>query len=121
MVNVRYTSEELAQVAGLAAAAGYEVTAFVGDAALRGPVRVESAPGKGQLAFRMTAPERRAWASEVMAIRRLVGVTANNINQLARTANATGQVPAEVGPSLAACERAMARLEVLLADLDAAR
>jgi hypothetical protein len=56
-----------------------------------------------------------------MAVRRIVGATANDINQLARTANAPGEVPAEVGPSLAACQRAMSRLEGLLADLDEAR
>ncbi|HEY6795598.1 MAG TPA: hypothetical protein VI248_13045 [Kineosporiaceae bacterium] len=97
MLNVRYTDEELATVTARAAAAGWEVTSFVAEVALHGPVRTESAPGRGEFAFRMSAPERSAWATELMAVRRIVGATANNINQLARVANATGEVPLETG------------------------
>jgi hypothetical protein len=121
MVNVRYTEQEMEQVAARAAAAGWELTAYVGEAALRGPVRVEGPAGTGALAFRMSAPERRAWVQELMAVRRVVSGTATNINQLARVANATGEVPAEVAPSLAACERALARLASLLDALDERR
>lgn len=120
-LGVRYTSEELEAVSARAAAAGWEVSSYVAEAALRGPVRVEAAPGRGVLAFRMSAPERAAWAGELMAVRRIVGATGNNINQLARVANATGELPEEVAASLAACERAMARLAALLEALEDAR
>lgn len=121
MVNVRYTDEELRAVQARAAAAGWEVTSYVAEVALCGPVRVESGPGRGVLAFRMSAPERQAWAGELMAVRRIVGATANNINQLAKVSNATGDVPVETAASLAACERAMTRLGDLLQALEDAR
>ncbi|MDQ1248534.1 MAG: hypothetical protein QG597_2907 [Actinomycetota bacterium] len=121
MLNVRYTQEELEQVTARAAAAGWEVTSYVAEAALWGPTRTEDAPGRGVWAFRMGAPERRAWAEELMAVRRIVGATANNVNQLARAANATGEVPVQAAVSLAACERAMNRLSALLEALEDAR
>lgn len=121
MLNVRYSEEELRAVQMRAAAAGWEVTSYVAEVAVRGPVRVESSPGRGALAFRMSGPERQAWAGELMAVRRIVGATANNVNQLAKVANATGEVPVETAASLAACERAMTRLGDLLAALEDVR
>jgi hypothetical protein len=43
-----------------------------------------------------TPAERRAWIAEVFELRRLLATIANNINQLARTANISGEVAAGV-------------------------
>lgn len=44
--------------------------------------------------------ERRAIAAELMALHNLLARSSNNINQLARQANATGDFPAEAGQAL---------------------
>jgi len=40
-----------------------------------------------------TPAERRAWIAELFELRRLLATIANNVNQLAKTANITGEVP----------------------------
>jgi hypothetical protein len=40
-----------------------------------------------------TPAERRAWIAELFELRRLLATVANNVNQLARTANTTGELP----------------------------
>jgi hypothetical protein len=44
--------------------------------------------------------ERRALASELMAARRYLAALSNNVNQLARHANATGEFPEEASVAL---------------------
>lgn len=44
--------------------------------------------------------ERRAIAAELMALHNLLARSSNNINQLARQANAAGEFPAEAGQAL---------------------
>ncbi|MFJ5978455.1 plasmid mobilization protein [Pseudarthrobacter oxydans] len=44
--------------------------------------------------------ERRAIAAELMALHNLLARSSNNINQLARQANATGDFPAEASQAL---------------------
>lgn len=44
--------------------------------------------------------ERRAIAAELMSLHNLLARSSNNINQLARHANATGEFPAEARESL---------------------
>ncbi|MBG0741107.1 plasmid mobilization relaxosome protein MobC [Paeniglutamicibacter antarcticus] len=44
--------------------------------------------------------ERRALAAELMAVHTLLARSSNNINQLARQANATGEFPVEARESL---------------------
>ena len=41
-----------------------------------------------------TPAERRAWVAEVFELRRLLATVANNVNQLARVANTSGELPA---------------------------
>jgi hypothetical protein len=45
------------------------------------------------LAGRETSTERREMLAEVFELRRLVATVANNVNQLAKVANVSGQVP----------------------------
>jgi hypothetical protein len=41
-----------------------------------------------------TPVERRAWVAELFELRRLLATVANNINQLAKVANTSGELPA---------------------------
>ena len=40
-----------------------------------------------------TPAERRAWIAELFELRRLLATVANNVNQLAKVANISGEVP----------------------------
>lgn len=40
-----------------------------------------------------TSAERRAWIAELFEMRRLLATVANNVNQLAKVANISGEVP----------------------------
>jgi hypothetical protein len=118
-VNVRFTRQELDQVVLRAAATGRTISTYVAEAALSaapGP-RAGAAPGpqdRVPLVFRVSDSERRAWVAELMAVRRIVGANANNLNQLAKVANATGQLPPELPPSLTATLHAAERLTDLI-------
>jgi DNA replication initiation complex subunit (GINS family) len=61
--------------------------------------------------------ERRDQFMQLSALQRLVGAVANNINQSARHANATGQVPAEAAASIAHAKSVIIRIDRHLADL----
>ncbi len=41
-----------------------------------------------------TPGERRAWVAELFELRRLLATVANNVNQLAKVANTSGELPA---------------------------
>jgi hypothetical protein len=41
-----------------------------------------------------TPAERRAWLAELFELRRLLATVANNVNQLAKVANTSGELPA---------------------------
>ena len=41
-----------------------------------------------------TPAERREWIAELFELRRLLATVANNVNQLAKTANISGELPA---------------------------
>ena len=41
-----------------------------------------------------TPAERRAWIAELFELRRLLATVANNVNQLAKVANTSGELPA---------------------------
>lgn len=61
--------------------------------------------------------ERRDQFMQLSALQRLVGTVANNINQIARHANATGQVPAEAAASIAHARAVIVRIDRQLADM----
>ena len=42
-----------------------------------------------------TPAERRAWLAELFELRRLLATVANNVNQLARVANTSGELPGD--------------------------
>jgi len=78
-VHVRLTEAEHEQLAGLADGHGVSVQRLLVEAALAG---------------RETPAARRSAMAELFEIRRLQANVANNVNQLARAANVTGDAPA---------------------------
>jgi hypothetical protein len=52
---------------------------------------------------------------QLSTLQRLVGTVANNINQIARHANATGEVPAEAAASIAHARSVIIRIDQQLA------
>lgn len=77
-----------------------EEAALVGRAA-RERVTVPNLLISAALAEHSESPtERRAIAAELMSLHNLLARSSNNINQLARHANATGDFPAEARESL---------------------
>jgi len=65
------------------------------------------------------AATKAATMADLFLVVRLIGQVGNNVNQLARVANATGSVPPELPAALAALTRASDRLTVFMADVDA--
>ncbi|MFC7646763.1 relaxase/mobilization nuclease domain-containing protein [Streptosporangium lutulentum] len=81
--SVRMSQEEQAVVEARAGQAGVSVPRFLVEAGLAGDAA--------------TASQLRANAAELLAARRLVAAVGVNLNQLAKVANATGEVPSGVG------------------------
>lgn len=103
VLKVRLTDEQRATVSRRASAAGVSMSRLMVEAALAGNAR--------------TATERRAIVIELLGARRLAAALGNNLNQLARIANATGQVPDQLPVALAAVERVLERLERVASEL----
>ena len=94
---VRVTDEEEHELKGRAAAVGVSVPRLMVESALAGSAQ--------------TVSERRALVAEFSGAIRLLGAVSNNVNQLARAYNASGQVPAELSATLHAATRVIARLD----------
>lgn len=58
-----------------------------------------------------TPADRRNLAVELLGIRTLLGAVSNNINQIARHANATGEFPDDAEAAVAAVKRLMVRID----------
>jgi Bacterial mobilisation protein (MobC) len=76
--KVKLSLEEKEQLRERASKLGVSVPRLMVEAALSG---VE------------TPAERRAWIAELFELRRLLATVANNVNQLAKTANISGALP----------------------------
>ena len=74
---------------------------------------VESALAGGGGAGASVA-ERHAMYRELAGVRRLVAAIGNNVNQLARAANATGELEPETGAALDAVMRVILRMNGFL-------
>jgi hypothetical protein len=77
--KVKLTDGEQEKLRALAAVLGVSVPRLLVESALAG---------------RETPTERRAAVAELFEIRRLLATVANNVNQLAHTANISGEVAA---------------------------
>lgn len=61
-----------------------------------------------------TATQRRELAAELFATYRLLAQISNNVNQIARAVNATGDTPAQTAATLEAVRRTAQRIDVVL-------
>uniref|UniRef100_UPI003F49A2F8 MobC family plasmid mobilization relaxosome protein n=1 Tax=Sphaerisporangium sp. CA-236357 TaxID=3240030 RepID=UPI003F49A2F8 len=99
--TVRLSEDEQDIIAARADEAGVSVPRFLAEAGVAGDAR--------------TASERRAAAAELLAVRRLLAAIGGNINQLAKTANATGERPSALEATMHATARILARLDEVTA------
>ena len=95
--KVKLTDEERDRLRARAAELGMSVPRLLVESALSG---VE------------TPTERRRTVAELFEIRRLLATVANNVNQLARSANISGQVASELR-----LRQTLARVDELIAQL----
>ncbi|BDZ44022.1 hypothetical protein GCM10025865_33640 (plasmid) [Paraoerskovia sediminicola] len=61
--------------------------------------------------WRETPTERRQALAELFAIHRLLAAVSNNVNQIAKATNATGEVHAELRGALVAVRRTAVRVD----------
>jgi hypothetical protein len=61
--------------------------------------------------------ERRDQFMQLSNLQRLIGSVANNINQIARHANSTGEVPPDAAPAIAHAKSVIIRIDRQLADM----
>lgn len=97
VVKVLLTDEELLALEARAAVGGVSRQRLMIEAALTGD--------------HATASERRALIAEFTGALRLLGRVGNNVNQLAKVANASGEMPPELAATLNALNRFMRRLD----------
>jgi Mobilization protein NikA len=97
---VKLTEEERDQLRARAAELGMSVPRLMVEAALSGME---------------TPTERRRTVAELFEARRLLSTVANNVNQLARSANISGQVPTgrRIEQTLAEVDELVAQLRAL--------
>jgi hypothetical protein len=93
-IVVKTTPAEELRLRTLAAAAGVSVQRLLVETTF-----AAHAPGATATALTMT--ERRQAAAELFQISRLLGTVANNVNQMARATNATGEVQEDMVATLA--------------------
>ena len=118
-VQVRLSDEEKVQLTARAAAVGLSLPAWLVAAGMadRGSRASSEGGGRSLAAGSMSALERRAWAAEFVAVRRLARGVATNVNQLAAGYNTDGQVGTELHAVLDAARRVMDRMDDLGARL----
>lgn len=104
-VKVRVDDAELVQLRALAEAAGVTVPRLLVAAALAGD--------------RGVSEHQRGLAVELMAVHRLLAQISNNVNQVARATNWSGEVQDATAAVLSATRRTADRIDDLLDDLAA--
>lgn len=102
-VRVSFTPEEAERLESLATRARVSLSRIVAERALA-PERV-------------SVTERNAERDVLLRVQRKLTGATTNLNQLAKVANATGRVPAEVGEAAAAVGRLEEELSTALARL----
>lgn len=104
--KVGVTPEEGGELARIAAAQHVTVPRLMVEAALSSE--------RGE-----TPTERRQAMAEMFAAHRLLAAISNNVNQMAKATNATGELPAELTATLAAVRRVAERLDEAIDGLSA--
>lgn len=100
---VRVTAEEEGRLLGLALQYHVSVPKLLVDSALAG----------GADSAAINASVRKELLVQLFTAHRVLAGIANNVNQLARQANSTSEVPAETNATLAAARRAAERIDGL--------
>ena len=103
-VKIRFTDTEYEAVTARAASAGVSVQRYLTDRAF-----ARRSPGHAPAAL----------IAELAGLRRLIRSLSNNINQIARWLNSGGRPDARITGALDAVQRAMTRLDAVLAWLGA--
>jgi hypothetical protein len=106
--NIRLSEEQQTLIAAAAEAAGMSVPNLLVETML------VALAGDGQL----SVAGRRALATELLAVRRLLTEIGMNVNQLAAVASTSGQLPPEVAPTMHAVAAMANRLDAALAPVD---
>lgn len=101
--KVRVNQDQELRLSARAAEQGITISRLLVESALAGGA--DAAAAKGAL------------AGEMFRMARLLGQVSNNVNQLARVANATGQIPPAVPAALDALTRSLGRLDGFLEDV----
>ncbi len=104
--EVKVTPEEEALLVQRAEAEHVSVARLLVETALAGPA--------GE-----TITERRQAMAELFGVHRLLAAVSNNVNQIARATNATGELQAELEGTLVAVRRTAARVDAVLEGLSA--
>lgn len=102
--EVKVTADQEARLTAKAAARGVTVSRLLVESALAGGADA--------------AAVKAALASEFFAVVRVLGKIGVNVNQLARAANATGEVPPAAAHALDAITRVCDRLQGLIDDVE---
>jgi hypothetical protein len=103
-VKIRFTDTEYEAVMARAASAGVSVQRYLTDRAF-----AKRSPGHAPAAL----------IAELSALHRLIRSLSSNINQIARWLNSGGRPDARITGALNSVQRAMTRLDAVLAWLDA--
>ncbi len=98
--RVKVTPQEEALLVQLAGAQRVSVPRLLVESALS---------GRGE-----TSTQRREAMVELLAIRRLLAAVSNNVNQIARHANASGEFPADAAGVLHGVRRVAQRIDTTL-------
>lgn len=101
--EVKVSDAEELRLQVLAAEQGVTVARLLRESALAGG--------------RQTLAQHQVLAAELFAIHRYLGALSNNINQMARAANATGDLHADLGATLAAVRVQLGRVRAATAVL----
>lgn len=134
-VTVRLTDAEFERIRARAIGVGLTPASYLAEVGQAAKVSEASGPGDGPAvpasgvagdAARLLVEkgrafgvlERRALAAELFGVRRLLIGVGTNLNQLARVANSTGEVPTQVGVAAGAVQRYLVRLEAVVSALD---
>jgi len=109
--KVKVTPEEEGVLMRLALAQGVTVPRLL----------VESALATGTAGEMETPTDRRNAMAELFALHRLLAAISNNVNQMAKATNATGEVAAEMVATLRAARRTAERIDDAIDDLAGVR
>ncbi len=113
--TVALSVQEAAVVRIAAARAGMAVGAWLGQAGIRAAVLVQPGAAEGAEQMQQLMMAR----AEVMETRRVLRNIGGNLNDVAAHANSTGEIHPATQQVLQLVERAVARVDVVVADLDA--